>query len=91
MTYSAVTGRQYSLDELLEKSKHIYDMTRAINVRLGISRKDDYPPDRAFDSPIHSGPLLGKVCDRDEYEKMLSMYYSTRGWDEQGNPPISCS
>ena len=84
--YSAVVGRQYSLDDLLVKSQRLYDMTRAINVKLGVTRADDYPPDRTFDAPIRSGPLAGKVCDRDEYDNMLTMYYNTRGWDEQGKP-----
>ncbi len=87
--YSAVAGSDYTLDDLLPKSKHIYDMTRAINVRLGATRNDDYPPDRTF-VPIHSGPLAGKVCDRDEYETLLTLYYDKRGWDKKGNPQISC-
>ena len=53
-----------------------------------MTRAHDYPPDRTFDTPIHSGPLAGKVCDRSEYEKMLDLYYQKRGWDQQGNPPI---
>ena len=88
--FSATVGRQYTLEELLERSQHIYDMTRSINVKRGMGRADDYPPDKTFDSPIRSGPLAGKVCDRGEYERMLSMYYRDRGWDEQGNPPVSC-
>ncbi|MHC4726821.1 MAG: aldehyde ferredoxin oxidoreductase family protein, partial [Planctomycetota bacterium] len=32
--YSAVVGRQYSLNDLLAKSQNLYDMTRAINVKL---------------------------------------------------------
>lgn len=87
--YSSVVGNEFTLAELLDSSRQIYDMTRAINVRLGARRKDDYPPDRTF-VPIHSGPLAGKVCDREEYEKMLSLYYQLRGWDEQGTPKISC-
>ena len=87
--YSAVVGRDFTLEPLLERSREIYDMTRAINIRLGAARKDDYPPERTF-VPVHSGPLVGKVCDRDEYEKMLSLYYDLRGWDDQGNPKISC-
>ncbi len=86
--YSAVVGKDYSLYELLAASQHLYDMTRAINVRLGAGRADDYPPDRTF-VPIHTGPLAGKVCDRDEYEKMLTLYYQKRDWDEEGKPKIS--
>jgi aldehyde:ferredoxin oxidoreductase len=88
--YSAVTGKEFSLDDLLQVSQKIYNMTRAINVKLGASRGDDYPPDRAFDAPIHSGPLAGKVCDRNEYESMLDLYYQKRGWDNNGNPSIQC-
>jgi len=88
--YSSVVGRKFTLETLLEKSRHIYDMTRAINVKLGVTRADDYPPDRTFDVPIHSGTLAGKVCDRNTYEEMLTMYYKTRNWSEQGIPPLSC-
>ena len=70
-------------------SQNIYDMTRAINVKLGAKKADDYPPERTF-VPIHSGPLAGKVCDKAEYETMLNLYYKKRGWDKNGNPDISC-
>ncbi|MFC1675996.1 aldehyde ferredoxin oxidoreductase family protein [Planctomycetota bacterium] len=86
--FSAVVGKEYSLDDLLVRSQHLYDMTRAINVKLGATKDDDYPPARTF-VPIHSGPLAGKVCDRDEYEKMLELYYEKRGWDEQGRPKMT--
>ena len=87
--YSAVVGLEYSLDDLLAKSQNLYDMTRAINVKLGVTKSDDYPPARTF-IPIHSGPLAGKVCDKDEYERMLALYYEKRGWDQLGNPQIAC-
>ncbi|MHC5060928.1 MAG: aldehyde ferredoxin oxidoreductase family protein [Planctomycetota bacterium] len=86
--FSAVVGADRSLDELLVKSQHIYDMTRAMNVKLGATKADDYPPPRTF-VPIHSGPLAGKVCDRKEYENMLNLYYQKRGWDGQGKPNLS--
>ena len=84
--YSAITGCKVSLDDLLELSRNIYDMTRAINVHLGVTRADDYAPERTFSTPIHSGPLAGKVCDRNEYETMLTMYYEKRGWNNEGVP-----
>ena len=87
--YSVVTGNEYSLDDLLSKSRHLYDMTRAINVKLGATKAQDYPPARTF-VPIHSGPLAGKVCDREEYEAMLGLYYEKRGWDQDGKPKICC-
>ena len=86
--YSAVTGVTISMDELLKKSNDLYDVTRAINVKLGINRKDDYPPERCFSTPIPSGPQAGKVIDREEYEKLLTIYYQKRGWDENGQPDM---
>ena len=85
--YQATTGLNLTLDDLLMRSKQVYDLTRLINMRLGITRKDDYPPDRAFDQPIRSGKYQGKKVDRQEYEKLLDLYYKKRGWDKNGNPP----
>ena len=86
--YSAVTGVTIGMDELLKKSNDLYDVTRAINVKLGISKKDDYPPERCFSTPIPSGPQAGKVVDREEYEKLLTIYYQKRRWDEKGQPDM---
>jgi aldehyde:ferredoxin oxidoreductase len=84
--YQAITGIDFSLKDLLERSNHIYNMTRMINVRLGVSRKDDYPPPRTFEVPVPNGPQAGKVLAREEYEKILDIYYEKRGWDKQGIP-----
>jgi len=87
--YSAVTGVPVNMGELLQKSNDLYDVTRAINGKLGMSRKDDYPPERCFLTPIPSGPQAGKVIDRDEYEELLTIYYQKRGWDENGQPDMN--
>ena len=77
-----------SLDELLKRSNDLYDLTRAINIKLGVSKKDDYPPERCFSTPIPSGPQAAKVLDREEYENILALYYQRRGWDENGQPDM---
>ena len=79
--YSAVTGITFNLDELLEKSNELYNLTRAINIKLGVNKKEDYPPERCFSTPITSGPQAGKVLDREDYENLLDIYYQQRGWD----------
>jgi len=84
--FQAITGVDYTLKDLLERSNHIYNMTRMINVRLGVSRKDDYPPPRTFEVPIPDGPQAGKVLSREEYEKILDIYYEKRGWNKEGIP-----
>jgi aldehyde:ferredoxin oxidoreductase len=85
--YKCVTGNQVSLEQLLAQSSDIYDLTRLINVRLGSSRKDDSLPYKVFASPPLTGPNAGKVVDKEHFQKLLSMYYRKRGWDENGMPP----
>ncbi|MHC1635397.1 MAG: aldehyde ferredoxin oxidoreductase C-terminal domain-containing protein, partial [Candidatus Methanospirareceae archaeon] len=84
--YSAATGIETSLKDLMLRSNAVYNLTRAISVRLGIRRKDDYPPERVFEESLKGGPNDGKKIDRGEYERMLDLYYERRGWDEEGIP-----
>jgi aldehyde:ferredoxin oxidoreductase len=86
--YSAVVGIPFTLQDLFERSKAIYDLTRAISVRLGVRRKDDYPSPRTFEDPVISGPFAGKTADRKEYEDILNMYYGRRGWDARTGVPL---
>ena len=80
------TGWDTTLQELLLKSKSIYDLTRLIGTRLGITRKDDSLPYKVVHSPVRTGPTAGKVIDQDEFERLLSLYYQKRGWSEDGVP-----
>jgi aldehyde:ferredoxin oxidoreductase len=84
--YTHVTGHQATLAELLEKSNAIYDLTRLINTKLGMDRKDDTVPYKVSDCPIHSGPTAGKVVEREDFRRLLDLYYQKRGWDENGVP-----
>jgi aldehyde:ferredoxin oxidoreductase len=57
-----------------------------INVREGITRKQDTLPERLFKDPVPEGPTKGKVVSVESFETMLNDYYSLRGWDSQGIP-----
>jgi aldehyde:ferredoxin oxidoreductase len=85
--YKYVTGNETSLEELLELSNDIYDLTRLINAHLGMSRKDDTLPYKVWAHPPLTGPNAGKVIEREDFQKLLSLYYQKRGWDENGIPP----
>lgn len=85
--YSAVTGIDRTLDQLLEPAADLYDLTRTINMTFGISRKDDYPPERVFDLPMTEGPHAGKILKREDYEQILDIYYQKRGWSKDGQVP----
>ena len=87
--YGYVTGNRATLAELLEKSRRIYDMTRLINTRLGMTRKDDSMPYKVHACPIRTGATAGKVVDRDHFERLLDLYYAKRGWSAEGVPDES--
>ena len=85
--YSAVTGRQVGLPELLAQSDAIFQLTRLINNRLGMTRRDDSLPYKVRACPIQTGPTAGRVIDPENFEHLLDLYYQKRGWDAGGNPP----
>lgn len=85
--YGHVTGKNASLGELLKKSNEIYNLTRLINVKLGMTRKDDSLPYKVHACPIQTGATAGKVIDPAVFERLLDLYYQKRGWDADGVPP----
>ncbi|MCW3135331.1 MAG: aldehyde ferredoxin oxidoreductase family protein [Canidatus Methanoxibalbensis ujae] len=84
--FSATTGVETSIEELLFRSNAVYNLTRAVAVLLGIRKNDDYPPKKVFEEPLQNGPNAGKRISKERYEKMLLTYYEKRGWDEKGIP-----
>ena len=84
--YSTATGQPATLAELLEKSNRIYDLTRLINTRLGMSRRDDTLPYKVHSAPVRTGTSAGQVVEKQVFERLLDLYYRKRGWDEQGIP-----
>jgi aldehyde:ferredoxin oxidoreductase len=85
--YKYVTGNEVTLEQLLELSNDIYDLTRLINTRLGMSRKDDSLPYKVWANPPLTGPNAGRVVNQEDFNRLLSLYYKKRGWDEDGIPP----
>ncbi|MEM2909971.1 MAG: aldehyde ferredoxin oxidoreductase family protein [Nitrososphaerota archaeon] len=85
--YSAVTGKEFSLDDLLFRSERVWNLTRAIAViRRSIDMKDDMLPERDFSDPVPDGYTRGAKLDKDKFVGMLKTYYAVRGWDEFGRP-----
>jgi len=84
--YRHVTGSEATLEDLLARSNQIYNLTRLINARLGMSRKDDTMPYKVHACPVQAGPTAGKVIARDVFERLLDLYYKKRGWDDNGIP-----
>ncbi|ADV64433.1 aldehyde ferredoxin oxidoreductase family protein [Desulfurococcus mucosus] len=85
---SAVTGLEWSINDMHTVADRIYTLIRAFWIRehSGWSRSMDYPPARWFKHPLTKGPYAGHHLDPLRYEKMLEAYYEMRGWNENGIP-----
>jgi len=84
--YEHATGFKTSIEELLKRSEGIYNLTRLINTGRGLKREDDYPPTKVTTESIPNGPNKGKKIDMKRYQKLLSLYYSKRNWNDEGLP-----
>jgi aldehyde:ferredoxin oxidoreductase len=80
---NAVTGRQETLDSLLQIGERIWNLKRAFNNRLGLTHADDKLP-KLLLQPLAEGGTQGHVPD---LELMLTEYYETRGWDPETGKP----
>lgn len=76
----AATGWDISVEDLARLGRDIFDLKRAFNVKLGITREDDGLPSLLL-HPLPDGGAEGKVPD---LARMLADYYRVRGWAEDG-------
>jgi aldehyde:ferredoxin oxidoreductase len=86
--YTLITGMTKSWDDLLKISERIWHLTRAFSVREinGFGRHLDLPPARLYEEPIADGPNQGHFIAKEDIHKLLTWYYSARGWNENGIP-----
>lgn len=76
-------GWEWTKDEVLRMGERLFNLKRLINVRLGVSAKDDTLPQRLLTHPRPSGKAKGVLPDLD---LMLREYYQLRGWTPEGIP-----
>jgi len=80
---AAATGWEVTPDDILLAGERIWNLKRAFNNRLGLTRADDRLP-QLFLQPLSEGGTQGHVPD---LELMLREYYDARNWDwETGKP-----
>lgn len=77
------TGLDYSNMELLKTSERGIALQRLINVRDGLSRKDDTLPPKMLQAAVIGGRARKSPA---RFNHMLDDYYKLRGWDENGIP-----
>jgi aldehyde:ferredoxin oxidoreductase len=85
--YTLVTGIDMTPEELRKAAERINTVARIINIREGLSRKDDTLPWKVMNAPIpDDGPAKGAKVTQDELDLMLDDYYESRGWTLEGVP-----
>ena len=77
--FNAMTGLEYSVEELLECGERIYNLERYYNNLNGFLGDADTLPDRFLNEPSTSPGSEGHVC---ELDLMLKDYYEVRGWED---------
>ncbi|MGC8609604.1 MAG: aldehyde ferredoxin oxidoreductase C-terminal domain-containing protein, partial [Thermoplasmata archaeon] len=80
---NAVTGFNYTKDEIMKAAERVWNLERLFNLKAGIKPEDDKLPDRFLKVPIPKGPKKGNVVP---LSKLLQYYYRARGWDTRGYP-----
>ena len=88
--YTLVTGYEMTPEELSLAGQRINTLARLINIREGLSRKDDTLPWKVMNKPIpDDGPAKGAMITQDELDLLLDDYYQSRGWTADGIPTKS--
>ena len=72
---SLSTGLDFDKDKLWKTFQRIRTLVRAVNVRRGLRRKDERPPEDHW-----------AVRDEQFEQKLLDDYYQFKGWNKDGIP-----
>jgi aldehyde:ferredoxin oxidoreductase len=97
---SALLGDEMAGQALLQIGERIVNLERLYNVRLGMSRKDDYLPKRftqeraplyEYGADARTGEMITSQRPLrygliNDWDAMLDRYYTLRGWDKDGKP-----
>jgi aldehyde:ferredoxin oxidoreductase len=84
---SAATGWHISESDIISASEMVFNLTRAFNLRQGLTAQDDSAPARCFDEPVPSGPTKGSSLKREDFHEALKSFYVLSGWDERTGVP----
>jgi aldehyde:ferredoxin oxidoreductase len=80
---NAACGLDWTIEDMMKAGERAWNLKRAINNRMGLTRANDQLP-KALLEPFPDGGSAGFVPD---FDGMLGAYYETRGWDmETGKP-----
>jgi aldehyde:ferredoxin oxidoreductase len=72
---SLATGLKFDKEKLWKAFQRIRTLVRAVNVRRGLRRKDERPPEDHW-----------AVRDEKYEQELLGKYYDFKGWNSEGIP-----
>lgn len=78
---NAVTGKEYSVQDLLRIGERIWNLERSLNGLNGFNKSHDDLPERFFKEEGSSSPTIRiPPINRDEFLKARENYYRIRGY-----------
>lgn len=80
---NAVTGWDFDSDKILKTGERIFNLKRAISLKLGITEQDDTLPEITTES-LPDGATAGQSPDLDT---LLTGYYEERDWNPETGKP----
>ena len=80
--FNAITGWDYSIEDLMDAGERIFIVQRLINIRDGYNAGTDTLPKKMFQA-AKEGFRAGTVPP---FKELMEDYYDLRGWDENGKP-----
>ncbi|MFZ5858785.1 MAG: aldehyde ferredoxin oxidoreductase family protein [Chloroflexota bacterium] len=76
-------GLNWTIEDMMKSGERGWNLKRAINNRLGLTRANDKLP-KGLLEPLPNGGAAGYVIP---FEEMLEAYYVARGWDKATGKP----
>ena len=83
--WKALTGIDYSVEELRMVAERIQALTRRLNIRFGLGPEEDKISPRFYKEPVKVDDRVVAV-DEAELKAAVKEYYRLRGWGEDGKP-----
>lgn len=83
--YTLATGMPLNPAELRQAGERTNNLIKAIDIREGWQRPDDWLPPRLFREPLDTGQ--GAVVSEKDLNAAIDGYYSGRGWSAEGLVP----
>ena len=82
----AVTGWDFTVEELIDVGKRVMNLERAFNIRHGLTPEDDYNVSPRLVEAPKGGVAAGKSI-RPYLRGMINEYYALMDWDLKTGKP----